>query len=558
MSHYFAGNPALLAVLGLLAGGFVVAVALRAIRTTLALRRMGVPASRREHDMEAVAAYTLRTTASTALLPDRAWRDLDMDEVFQHLDRTVGWPGQHLLYRRLRREDHPFDALRAFELGVQRLSDDDATRHAIRAELGALADWRASLLPSLFATSATPLPGFARFLVLLSVGAIVCAAGAVLWPVLLIPFIVIVAANLIVRPWLGLRISGAIPAMRAVPALHRAAHRLGALTAPELASPVMALRVGEPGLRMIARAARWLNAEPTGAAELASYFFAYVNLLFLLDLSAYAWSEAALRERSATLHAVYDAVGELDAMQSVATLRAEGRTWTRPIFAAHARRTLACAALAHPLLADPVTNSVTMDGRSMLLTGSNMSGKSTFIRAVGVNAILARTLHTVFAEEWRAGCWAVRTSIGRADSLLERTSYYRAEVDAVGELLAPRAGEPRLILIDELFRGTNSVERVAGAKAVLSALDAGDDLVIVATHDMELLPLLPRYVAHHFREEVQGGALIFDYRLHDGPSSTRNALAILELAGYPPDVVADARRTAEQRDAGPGTPSPGR
>jgi DNA mismatch repair ATPase MutS len=142
----------------------------------------------------------------------------------------------------------------------------------------------------------------------------------------------------------------------------------------------------------------------------------------------------------------------------------------------------------------------------------------------------------------------VRTSIGRADSILEGTSYYRAEVEAMGELLARRGAEPALVLIDELFRGTNSVERVAAAKAVLEALDRGDDLIIVATHDVELLAMLPGYASFHFREEVRDGALHFDYRLHDGPSSTRNALAILELAGYPAEVVAEARRLAEERD----------
>ena len=87
-------------------------------------------------------------------------------------------------------------------------------------------------------------------------------------------------------------------------------------------------------------------------------------------------------------------------------------------------------------------------------------------------------------------------------------------------------------------------ERIAGAKAVLTHLDRGDDLVIIATHDVELLELLPGYVSYHFREEVRDGQLMFGYRLHEGACSMRNALAILALAGYPAAVVEDASRIA--------------
>ena len=206
--------------------------------------------------------------------------------------------------------------------------------------------------------------------------------------------------------------------------------------------------------------------------------------------------------------------------------------------------------MTHPLMEQGVPNSVRVDGRNILLTGSNMSGKSTFIRTLGVNAVLARTIHTVFAESWHAPLLEVRSSIGRADSLLDGTSYYRAEVDAVGAFFQAAGRDQRLILIDELFRGTNSIERIAAARAVLAELDRGDAIVVIATHDVELLELLPSYAPYHFREEVRDGALTFDYRLHDGACSTRNALAILELAGYPGTVVDEARRTAgmlEQR-----------
>ncbi len=238
---------------------------------------------------------------------------------------------------------------------------------------------------------------------------------------------------------------------------------------------------------------------------------------------------------------MFDALGYIDVALSVAAWRTALPRWTIPAFTTRGK-TAHLAGVAHPLLDEPVANSLDVANASVLITGSNMSGKTTFIRAVGVNAVLAQTLHTVHADEWRAPFLGVRTSIGRSDSLLEGKSYYLAEVEAVGALIAAKDdGRQHRFLLDEIFRGTNTGERVAAGYAVLSHLTKGDDIVIVATHDMELTSLLgTAYDTFHFREEIAGGALSFDYHIRQGPGTTRNAIALLELMGYPPSVVADA------------------
>src|SRR5581483_4413913 len=111
----------------------------------------------------------------------------------------------------------------------------------------------------------------------------------------------------------------------------------------------------------------------------------------------------------------------------------------------------------------------------------------------------------------------------------------RSLIEAKGD------GRQHLFLLDELFRGTNTTERVAAGAAVLKRLDAGDDIVVIATHDLELLALLGRaYEPFHFRERIEANTLDFDYRIRPGLSSTRNAIALLEFMGYPEDLVADA------------------
>jgi DNA mismatch repair ATPase MutS len=191
----------------------------------------------------------------------------------------------------------------------------------------------------------------------------------------------------------------------------------------------------------------------------------------------------------------------------------------------------------------------------VLITGSNMSGKTTFVRALGANAVLAQSVATTRASIWRAPVFRIRTSIGQSDSLLEGKSYYLAEVESVRRmLLSKESGVQHLFLLDELFRGTNTSERVAAGYATLAWLHRGDDLVVVATHDVELHALLgDTYEAYHFREQVQDGALTFDYRVQPGLSSTRNAIALLEVMRFPAGLVADARSALGHRaDAGDG------
>jgi hypothetical protein len=540
-------------LIALVVGLFVV-LSIRAVRETIALGKMR-PGTAREHDMRRVASYFAAIDPPVRALPERAWADLDLDDVFRTLDRTAGWPGQHLLYARLRREDHSAEALLALEEGVTRLAGDDDARARIRAALTPLDHPRASALPALFQGSLPSAPPFAALFTLLSVAGLACLVAAFWWPKLVLAVAALALTNTFIRVALRERIDRSVTALRTMPAMLRACTALSALGGPGLATHAESLREAVPGLQGIGRAARWLSFDPRGS-ELVGWIYEYLNMLLLLDVTTFVWCLDAVRAEREAIGKAYVALGELDSLQAVATLRLERERWTRPVLCAGAGCSLSFAGLTHPLLADPVPSSLDMGGRSVLLTGSNMSGKSTFIRTVGVNAVLARTIHTVFAERWRSPRLDVRTSIGRADSILDGVSYYRAEVDAVGALLSGDGGGRRLILVDELFRGTNSVERVAAAKAVLAHLDRGDDLVIVATHDVELLDLVPGYATYHFREEVRGGELAFDYRLHEGPCSTRNAIAILELAGYPREVVEDARATAEARAAATGDARP--
>ena len=184
-----------------------------------------------------------------------------------------------------------------------------------------------------------------------------------------------------------------------------------------------------------------------------------------------------------------------------------------------------------------------------------MSGKSTFLRTLGVNAVLAQTINTCVARSYESPVLHVRSCIGRSDDLIAGKSYYLVEVEAVLSLVRASAdSEMHLFLFDELFRGTNAVERIAAAESVLIELIAGPQgagrhLVVAATHDGELVDLLrEHYVSYHFRDSLAPDGLVFEYLLQPGPATSRNAIALLQLSGAPEAVVQRALARASVLD----------
>lgn len=247
----------------------------------------------------------------------------------------------------------------------------------------------------------------------------------------------------------------------------------------------------------------------------------------------------------------FELLAELDAAASVATFAHLHPDYLWPTLhrpGAEAQDNgdapgLAAEGLAHPLIpaAVRVANHVTLQGRGriFLVTGSNMSGKSTFLRTIGINTCLAQAGAPVCATAFRWSLVRIGSCIRVDDSLDGGLSFFYAEVKRLKTILdstRDREGPPVLWLIDEVFKGTNNRERLIGGRALITALAGGNGFGLVTTHDLELAELeqqLPTVTNVHFQETVVDGALHFDYRLKPGPCPTTNALRIMALEGLP-------------------------
>ena len=508
----------------------------------------------RWRDMDDIACYhrwQVEEGEAEDPLDDRTWDDLTMDLVFAEIDRTRSTVGQQRLYHRLRVRQTP-DDLDRFTRLVDHFVDDPKARFAAQERLARLTHNDGYRLWVLCRPDAVVLPWWYYLFPVLTLAAVSCVVGYFVWPRTLLVLLGLAALNIALRVMMSWRVFQVLGAIRQVAPMLRAADSV-------LSDPIVAelLRPQEDlaTLAPLARSARWASRDLDLKNEIAASSWEYLNVLFLVDANATLLTVRTLRQHGSALLRVMDHLGDVDAAISTASLRDSGQGWIVPTTGAAGSPT-EIAEAAHPVIEDVAANSLTMTpGEGIIVTGSNMSGKSTFLRTMGVTVLTAQTLRCCRASAYRSPPLRVRSAIGRSDDLEGGRSYYLVEVDIVlGLVENARHGEPSLFLFDELFRGTNTIERLAAGEAVLRDLPCDAEghpahLVIAATHDGELVDMLAgRYTPWSFQETVAPDGLVFDFKIRPGRATTRSAIALLEIRGAPTDLVERARRTATRLD----------
>jgi hypothetical protein len=499
-------------------------------------------------------------------LDERTWADLDFVHVFAALDRTHSTLGQHALYHRLRTAPLA-DHLDAFDALVRRMTVDATARERAQMVLARLQDPHGYDIWWLARADAVERPSWYVLFPGLTVLTTVLAVLAPFWSAAVMPLVTILLLNVAVRYATDFRIGPVARSFRQCAPLIAAAESLRFVNGDDIDAIVSPLRTDTPALARLKLISRWVNADPFMLSinphpvallfsDLVGAIYEYLNLAFLLDSTGVYFAARDLAVHGASLVRAVVAAGDVDAAIAIASFRAGRSDWVRPEFRTSGALT-EWTELRHPLVENAIANSINLGpGRGVLVTGSNMSGKSTFLRTVGVNAVLAQTISTCLARAYRAPVFHVRSCIGRADDLIAGKSYYIVEVEALLELVRASDEESsHLFLLDELFRGTNAVERIAAGQAVLRQLLLGPrgaakrHVVLAATHDKELVELTSAvFAAWHFEDSLGPDGLMFDYRLREGPATTRNAIALLRLHGAPDALLNSAEMTAEALD----------
>ncbi|MFH5883846.1 hypothetical protein ACG2F4_06005 [Halalkalibaculum sp. DA3122] len=280
------------------------------------------------------------------------------------------------------------------------------------------------------------------------------------------------------------------------------------------------------------------------SSQKSEIIWAILNLLLPWDLYFSYKLDQYKTELKDPLNRWLDHFYQLEALCSLANF-----AWLNPGYilsapaADRSQPVLSATDLGHPLIPheEKVTNDVTIEknGSLILITGSNMSGKSTYLRTLGINLCLCLSGGPVNARSFHAIPFRLFSSINVVDSLDEGLSHFYAEVRKLRRLLDALEREdtwPLFFLVDEIFRGTNNRERLIGSTAFLKHVAGTDGVGVVSTHDLELASLedeIPQLTNWHFEETIKDGKMSFEYKLKPGPCPTTNALTIMKMEGLP-------------------------
>ncbi len=445
---------------------------------------------------------------------------------------------------------------------------DRLTLTATRGDRGLSARWSGQRLLTRLAASPSPAAVRATLRLLLGLAAanIILLAlylAGILPPLWIGTLLAYVALNILRRDLVGDLFEDALQladGLRRLGAVLGFIERYPLGTRLHLGAAAAPIRQSRPSAFL--RRVSWVAS--AASLQASPFLWLPVNLAFPWDFFfAHRLNRhrAALAER---LPAWLDAWYDLEAYSALATLAALHPEYTFPVLLADDQPPrFEARQIGHPLI--PFTALVRNDfslgkGEITIITGSNMSGKSSFLRTVGVNMALAYAGSAVSAGSLRLSRFRLFTSIRVTDSVVDGISYFYAEVRRLRALLdavAVKDAPPLFFLIDEIFRGTNNRERLIGSRAYIQALGEQGATGLVSTHDLELIHLaetLPSVRNQHFRETVVDDAMHFDYTLRAGPSPTTNALVIMAMAGLPVDAAtagaaAGAAAGAEQKNS---------
>lgn len=271
----------------------------------------------------------------------------------------------------------------------------------------------------------------------------------------------------------------------------------------------------------------------------------YVRMIFHLDLMVFNSIQSRIAANRDTIRGMFDALGDIDAAIAVASFRRYKKVYCKPGFSEE-KGSISVKGLYHVLLEDPVCYDIETYG-GVLVTGSNASGKSTFLRSMAIAVLMGQTVCTVCAEAYEAPWLRLYSSMSIRDDILKGDSYYMAEVKSIKRIVdAAKSDTPMICFLDEVLRGTNTVERIAASSQILKEIVNSGAFCFAATHDIELTEILSDcYENYHFEEEIRRDDISFSYKLHKGPAVSKNAIKLLGIMGYDPEIIERAEKMAE-------------
>jgi Mismatch repair ATPase (MutS family) len=481
------------------------------------------------------------------LVDDETAADLELDEVFKKIDRTLTTPGQSLLYALLRSSPATEAEWNRRVMRTRYYRERPELRAKLRrllAKVGKQPPSGGDAAAMLFVDFPDFGLGKYRPLILAWITLVVASFFTpVFWGAR--AFFLVIAplgiVNLVAYAKTTGQISAFTQALHYIGLMSAFCRRAKSKLSDALGDSGELARLAElyPQVRGVERPATFLKPRNSFGGDLSDAALMYLKVFLLAELASYLKVAAIVRGKNEALRSLYETLGELDAFCALAELEEEEDTGLALAELKTGERRIEATDATHPLVEDCVPVSFELD-RGVVLTGTNMSGKSTFLRTLGINQVLATSLGIAYAGHFATDLFLVASSIRSEDNRAAGKSRYLAEAERLLSLIAAvRSGDPPVLaLIDEILNGTNSQDRIAASIAILRSAAGRGSIVVAATHDLEIAQELQGlYAPYYFSEIVDDESFSFDYKLHEGIVDRKNALRILKLIGFGEEVL---------------------
>lgn len=476
-------------------------------------------------------------------IDDITWNDLNMDEIFKKMNFTYSAAGEEYLYYTLRtpcmEEEELLHREEIIDFFSQH-SKERATYQFIYSKLGRTGKFSIydylDYLDQLGVRSNLP-HYLALVLVLLGIGILFVNI-----PVGLLVLVCVLIYNNITYFKVKNEIDPYITSFAYIFRLLKAAEKLQEHRVAILDEEFDALKKSYHGMAGF-QAGSFLimsGGRMSGSGNPLDILLDFVRMGFHLDLIKFNQMLSEVRRHLSDIDRMVTILGKIETMICIGEYRACLGTYCIPEFTKEL--TLHAEGMYHPLIENPVTNSIST-GRSVLITGSNASGKSTFLKTVAIESIFAQTIHTCPAEHYSGAMFRVVSSMSLKDDVQGGESYYMVEIRALKRIMDMilSKGVPVLCFVDEVLRGTNTVERIAASTQILKNMAGGNCICFAATHDIELTYLLEKiYNNYHFTEEIEDDDISFTYKIMEGRAYTRNAIRLLGIMGFSGEIIKEA------------------
>lgn len=497
----------------------------------------------REGTMEAIS-YFFKNRNSFFFIDDITWNDLDMDSIFKRINYNWSSAGEEYLYYRLRTPFFEQAELDKFEEKIQFFSEREQDRLKMQVAFAKIGrTGKHSIFEYLdrldiLGKRSNWKHYFAIILMLFAVGIMMVefSVGLVLLSVVLIyNIITYFQQKSDIDPYIT-SFEYVLRMLQSVKLLEETEVSVWKEELEELHRLRMEMNgfVRFHGLVSVGNSA--------GSSNPLDLLIDYLKFILHIDIIRFNQMLDFLKANRDKIERMVELMGYMECMVSISCFRASIPQWCQPVFSEE--RVLRAEDIYHFEIPDAVRNDLFAE-RSVLLTGSNASGKSTFLKTVAINAILAQTIHTCSAKRFETCFYKTYTSMALRDNLQRQESYYMVEIKSMKRILDAAKEEGRVLcFVDEVLRGTNTVERISASTEIMRVMAENQVMAFAATHDIELTLLLKDcFDNYHFEERMEDNDVVFEYKLLDGPATTRNAIKLLRMLGYE-DVVTDR---AEQR-----------